>query len=88
MAKRKHKPEWLDLVVSVVMTVTVDPEHEDVGTYSVGFDVNGPEGAVAIVRAAYQSGALNRGIDAYIKAVARTLAEPTPRMSAGSVGRA
>lgn len=76
------------LTVAVVMTVRADPGRADVGTYAVALDVDGPEAAVGLVRAAYELGALNRGIDALIASVARALG-PQPSVSAvGKAGRA
>lgn len=87
MSKRKRPAGPTALTIALIMTVRVDPDEANVGSYTVGFDVDGPEAVVGIVRAAYQMGAMNRGIDAYIGSIVRALGPQAPTLSV-SVGRA
>lgn len=84
---RKGKSQSGDLTVAVVMTVHADADRANTASYSVVLDVDGPEVVVGIVRAAYQMGALNRGIDAFIASVARSIGPQPPMMAAGKAGR-
>lgn len=88
MKKRKPKDTSGDLTVAVVMTVHADPGQANMGTYSVDFEVDGPEQVVDIVKAAYALGSLKGGIDAFIRSVARSIGPKPGTVAIGKVGRA
>lgn len=84
--KRKSSPG--DLKICVMVTVRADPGSENCGTCAVELEIDGPETVVAIVRAAYERGDLNRGIDAFTAAALRPITEPRPASPSRIGGRA
>ena len=84
--KRLRTPD--PLVVSVIVTITLDPDRPNVALSTTTFDVNGPEGAVHVVERAYDLGALNTGINAFVEAVERALSAPIVTVRSASAGRA
>lgn len=86
--KRKRAESDGDVRIAVVVTVHAEPNTENVGTYFVNVEIDGPEHVVAILRAAYKQGRMSRGIDAFTAAAIQPIAAPEPVLTSRQSGRA